>query len=339
MSSNFGNIIQIGDILVSTDVVTEYFACDYEKCHGQCCVVGDSGAPLLEGEDEELERAYEAFSPYMTPAGRAAVDSVGFFEIDREGDMVTPVVHSPHRVPGLDYIPGTHSLAGLPGLEDCAFISYEPSGAGGEPGAGSGAGPGAEPGAIPGMSEPGAAPGAASGAVPGMSGASAGESASGAVPDMSEPGATPGAGLGSVPGMSSASAGASASGAVPGMSNASAGESASGALSGISGASVGSEAVSAGPVNCLCAVERCFFEGRCSFRKPISCRLYPIRVQRFPGGGQALNYHRWNICSDAVAKGRREGIRVFEFLREPLTDAFGPDFWDALRAAADYLSR
>lgn len=249
MSSNFGNIIQIGDILVSTDVVTEYFACDYEKCHGQCCVVGDSGAPLLEGEDEELERAYDAFSPYMTPAGRAAVDSVGFFEIDREGDMVTPVVHSPHRVPGLDYIPGTHSLAGLPGLEDCAFISYEPSGAGGEPGAG--------PGAVP----------------------------------------------------------------------------------GISGASAGSEAASTGPVNCLCAVERCFFEGRCSFRKPISCRLYPIRVQRFPGGGQALNYHRWNICSDAVAKGRREGVRVFEFLREPLTEAFGPDFWDALRAAADYLSR
>ena len=295
MDNSFGNIIQIGDILVSTDVVTEYFACDYEKCHGQCCVVGDSGAPLLEGEDEELERAYDAFSPYMTPAGRAAVDSVGFFEIDREGDMVTPVVHSPHRVPGLDYIPGTHSLAGLPGLEDCAFISYEPSGAGGEPGdapgAASGAVPGAAPGAIPGMSEPGAAPGAASGAVPGMS----------------EPVAAPVAGLGAVPGMSSASA--------------------------------GSEAASTGPVNCLCAVERCFFEGRCSFRKPISCRLYPIRVQRFPGGGQALNYHRWNICSDAVAKGRREGIRVFEFLREPLTEAFGPDFWDALRAAADYLSR
>jgi len=275
MSSNFGNIIQIGDILVSTDVVTEYFACDYEKCHGQCCVVGDSGAPLLEGEDEELERAYDAFSPYMTPAGRAAVDSVGFFEIDREGDMVTPVVHSPHRVPGLDYIPGTHSLAGLPGLEDCAFISYEPSGAGGEPGDG----PGAGPSAIPGMSEP-----------------------------VAGPGAGPGAGH-------------------------------PGAVSCISGASAGSEAVSTGPVNCLCAVERCFFEGRCSFRKPISCRLYPIRVQRFPGGGQALNYHRWNICSDAVAKGRREGIRVFEFLREPLTEAFGPDFWDALRAAADYLSR
>ena len=41
-------MIQIGDILVSTDVVTEYFACDYEKCHGACCVVGDSGTTVLQ---------------------------------------------------------------------------------------------------------------------------------------------------------------------------------------------------------------------------------------------------------------------------------------------------
>ncbi|MBQ5528555.1 MAG: DUF3109 family protein, partial [Bacteroidales bacterium] len=35
---DFGTIIQIGDILVSEEVVTEYFACDYEKCRGCCCV-------------------------------------------------------------------------------------------------------------------------------------------------------------------------------------------------------------------------------------------------------------------------------------------------------------
>lgn len=222
MENSFGNIIQIGDILVSTDVVTEYFACDYEKCHGACCVVGDSGAPMLEGEDEQLERAYEAFSPLMTPEGRAAVDENGFFEIDREGDMVTPVIHRAHRVEGLDYIPGTDGLVGTHGLEDCAFIRYEREGN--------------------------------------------------------------------------------------------------------------------GSVNCLCAVERCFFQGRCAFRKPISCRLYPIRAKRFPGGGEALNYHRWNLCTDAVEKGRREGIRVYQFLREPLVEAYGQDFYDALDAAARYLA-
>ena len=55
---DFGTIIQIGDILVSEEVVTEYFACDYEKCRGCCCVHGDSGAPLREEETEELEKHY-----------------------------------------------------------------------------------------------------------------------------------------------------------------------------------------------------------------------------------------------------------------------------------------
>ena len=52
----FGTIIQIGDILVSEEVVTEFFACDYGACRGACCIEGDSGAPLDERETETLER-------------------------------------------------------------------------------------------------------------------------------------------------------------------------------------------------------------------------------------------------------------------------------------------
>ena len=47
----------------------------------------------------------------------------------------------------------------------------------------------------------------------------------------------------------------------------------------------------------------------------------------------ALNLHRWNICSCAFAKGKKEGIPVFRFLQKPLTDAFGEDFYSALDAA------
>ena len=47
----------------------------------------------------------------------------------------------------------------------------------------------------------------------------------------------------------------------------------------------------------------------------------------------ALNLHRWNICSCAFAKGKKEGITVFRFLQKPLTDAFGEDFYSALEAA------
>ena len=41
-----GTIIQIDDCLVSEEVLTEYYACDYEKCKGCCCVIGDSGEQL-----------------------------------------------------------------------------------------------------------------------------------------------------------------------------------------------------------------------------------------------------------------------------------------------------
>ena len=87
-----GTIIQIDDCLVSEEILTEYFACDYEKCKGCCCVIGDSGAPLEECEAGAIEKNYEIFSPIMSDEGRAAVASKGFFEIDRDGDMVTPLV-------------------------------------------------------------------------------------------------------------------------------------------------------------------------------------------------------------------------------------------------------
>ncbi|MDO4999590.1 MAG: DUF3109 family protein [Bacteroidales bacterium] len=193
----FGTIIQIGDILVSEDVVTEYFACDYATCRGACCIAGDSGAPLEERELEGLERDYPAYQGFMTPAGRAAVDAKGFFEVDRDDDIVTPLM------PSLDGSPDC----------PCAFCHF---GAAGE---------------------------------------------------------------------------------------------------------------------CLCAIE---MAGR---TKPISCSLYPIRVTKLTGGGLALNVHHWDICKPAFDKGAREGVRVYEFLKSPLTKAFGEDFYEALEAAARHLLR
>lgn len=92
MNREFGTIIQIGDILVSEDVVKEFFSCDYESCKGICCIDGDSGAPLDESELEYLERNYPKYSPLMPESGRAAVADNGFFELDRDGDLVTPLV-------------------------------------------------------------------------------------------------------------------------------------------------------------------------------------------------------------------------------------------------------
>ena len=47
-----------------------------------------------------------------------------------------------------------------------------------------------------------------------------------------------------------------------------------------------------------CAIEKAFNEGKISFRKPISCHLYPIRVNKF--GGDILRYHEISECKPAV---------------------------------------
>lgn len=186
---DFGTIIEIGDVLVSEDVVCEFFACDYPVCKGACCIAGDSGAPLEEDELPALERDYPSLCAFMSAAGRAAAEESGFFAIDRDGDLVTPLV---------------------PGTEECAYCHWQGD-------------------------------------------------------------------------------------------------------------------------NCLCAIEKA------GLVKPISCALYPIRVKKFKGGGMALNLHRWDICKCAFERGRREGIRVYQFLREPLIQRFGQDFYEALSAAAEHV--
>ena len=191
MSYAFGTIIQIGDILVSEDVVKEYFACDYPVCRGACCIVGDAGAPLDKSELPALERDFPIYSPSMLQTGREAVELNGFFEIDPEGDMVTPLVS---------------------GSSACAFAHFAPDGC------------------------------------------------------------------------------------------------------------------------CMCAIEK---EG---CRKPVSCSLYPVRVKKFRTGSLGLNLHKWDICKCAFEKGRREGIRAYQFLERPLTEAFGEEFYQALCAAAEHVN-
>ena len=90
--------------------------------------------------------------------------------------------------------------------------------------------------------------------------------------------------------------------------------------------------------NCFCSMERCWFQGKGDFRKPISCWLYPIRITPLSNGTRALNLHRWHICQDAFAKGKKEKVRVYQFLREPIERYFGEDFYEALDEAAKMLN-
>ncbi len=90
---------------------------------------------------------------------------------------------------------------------------------------------------------------------------------------------------------------------------------------------------------CLCAIEKAFREGKTDFRKPASCYLYPVRLTSYPTF-TAVNYHRWNICRCAELLGRKNNIRLYKFLKGPLTDYFGKEWYDELEMACDaYLEQ
>ena len=87
----------------------------------------------------------------------------------------------------------------------------------------------------------------------------------------------------------------------------------------------------------FCAIERAYRNGECSFLKPISCHLYPIRVTQFSNGSYGLNYHRWAVCGSARECGNKLGLPVYKGLKEPIIRAFGEDFYRQLEMAEDMV--
>lgn len=67
----------------------------------------------------------------------------------------------------------------------------------------------------------------------------------------------------------------------------------------------------------LCALQHLY--------KPVSCHLYPIRVEDY-GEFTAVNYHRWDICRHAHG----HGDPLYITLREPLIRRFGEDWYAEL---------
>lgn len=85
-----------------------------------------------------------------------------------------------------------------------------------------------------------------------------------------------------------------------------------------------------------CGIEKTYNEGKIDWKKPISCHLYPIRIASKPEANfEALNYDRWDICSAACTKGKRESIRVFEFAKPALIRKYGEEWYEELAAAVD----
>ena len=236
---NIAMILDIDNILVSSDVLTEHFACDLEKCHGRCCIEGDAGAPVTIDEIEHIENNLDQVWPLLSAQAQSVIDKQGVAYTDQEGDLVTSIV----------------------GGKDCVFTCYD---------------------------------------------------------DIKL----------SLPLENSESPDNLESSGNPGISGKS-------GTSGTSGNSASSDRIVKNC--CLCAYEKLYRQNKIQWCKPISCALYPIRVKTLRGGITALNYHRWDVCRDAVERGKREGIKVYQFLREPLIRRFGAEWYEQLCVAADEM--
>lgn len=89
-------MIAIDNTIVSEHLLEKKFVCDLNACKGECCVAGESGAPLEEEEVAILESVWEAVKPYLPKDGVKAIEKQGVSVIDSDGDLTTPLMKGKH---------------------------------------------------------------------------------------------------------------------------------------------------------------------------------------------------------------------------------------------------
>lgn len=184
-------MIEIGNKIITEDLLKKEFVCNLTKCKGICCVEGDSGAPLEEEELTILDDIFEDIQSVLRPEGIQAIKKQGKYITDFDGDYVTPLVNG----------------------KECAYVIFNNDG------------------------------------------------------------------------------------------------------------------------STRCGIEKANAMGLTNYKKPISCHLYPIRTIEYEEF-TAVHYHVWKVCSDACTMGNELGVKVYEFLEEPLTRKFGKHWYAELKKVA-----
>ena len=189
-------MIEIGRTIISRDIFEEHFLCDLLKCKGACCVEGDSGAPLTKEEAQIIEAEFSAYADYLPGKHKHEIEKQGFSVIDKDGDLVTPLVNN----------------------GQCVYTYTDEKGI------------------------------------------------------------------------------------------------------------------------LKCAIEKAYFEGKTTFRKPVSCHLFPIRITAYKRF-DAVNYQELAICKPGKECGRSAKLPLFKFLKEPLIRKYGEEWYAEVEIAAEYLEK
>ena len=110
-------IIQVGDVLLSSEILTEKFCCDLSVCKGACCVEGDAGAPVTLDEIAEIEYCLDDVWGDLSASAQSVIDKQGVAYTDQEGDLVTSIVR------GKDCVFTFYD--DLDGIPDCCLCALE----------------------------------------------------------------------------------------------------------------------------------------------------------------------------------------------------------------------
>jgi hypothetical protein len=89
---NFKTMFEIDNKVISLDIIKEKFCCDVRVCKGNCCVQGESGAPLEDDEILILNRIFPVLKDYLREEGIQTILEKGTFVMDEDGDKVTPLI-------------------------------------------------------------------------------------------------------------------------------------------------------------------------------------------------------------------------------------------------------
>lgn len=87
-----------------------------------------------------------------------------------------------------------------------------------------------------------------------------------------------------------------------------------------------------------CGIEKAWLDKKIDFRKPVSCHLYPIRIQNL-GEYEAVNYETWDICKPACSHGESLQIPVYQFTKAALIRKYGEEFYSKLEATILHLGK
>ncbi len=187
-------MFQLGDTIVSEEIIGNDFVCNLNACKGSCCINGTAGAPFEDHETEIIVDLYKDIKPFLRPEGIAAIEEQGAFIKGEDGEWETTLVDN----------------------NECAYVIYDDNKV------------------------------------------------------------------------------------------------------------------------AKCGIEEAYNHGVITWKKPISCHMYPVRIREYTEF-TAVNYHKWEICDAACELGASIKVPIYKFVKEALIRKFGKDWYAELEGiAADY---